>query len=301
MARGRMVSTTIATDKALNSLSIEAELLYLKAIPHLDRDGLIAGDDDVLIAKIAPRRQRELFDRMEAAICEWIDAGLVLRYDSKDGQVLFFQGFAKNNKLRYEQEGPSNFPPPPGYTRTATGLEPADVQGDNAPTTHLQRSNPVVTTLPKPLNVMEGKVNASESEREGNVVVPPVAPAAPKRKAATALPTPDAARVAAVHAYETSVGLIAGAQQAEEIHAMLDDLDERGASAWWPMALKVAEDRNARNWSFVRGVLNKCLAQNTPPGVWPNGAKNGKGAPADPLQAYSVDDLPAHLRAVVKS
>lgn len=82
---------------------------------------------------------------------------------------------------------------------------------------------------------------------------------------------------------------------------MLDDLDERGASAWWPMALKVAEDRNARNWSFVRGVLNKCLAQNTPPGVWPNGAKNGKGAPADPLQAYSVDDLPAHLRAVVKS
>lgn len=28
---------------------------------------------------------------------------------------------------------------------------------------------------------------------------------------------------------------------------------------------------------------------------------NGKGAPLDPLKAYTVDDLPAHLRAVVKS
>ncbi len=124
MARGRMLATTIATDKALNSISTEAELLYLKTVPHLDRDGLIVGDNDLLFAKIAPRRP-SLIDHIESAVCEWVEAGLVTRYEWKDGQALYFHGFRKNNRITYSREAPSTYPPPPGYVRTDAGLMPA--------------------------------------------------------------------------------------------------------------------------------------------------------------------------------
>ena len=67
MARGRMISTTVSTDKRLNSLSVEAELVYLMAIPQLDRDGLIDGDPILVYAKVCPRRT-ELLDRIPGII-----------------------------------------------------------------------------------------------------------------------------------------------------------------------------------------------------------------------------------------
>jgi len=119
-----MISQTIATDKRLNSLSETAELLYLKAIPHLDRDGLILGDSQVLWARVCPRRAA-LLDKVDDIIAEWIASGLVLRYESEDGDVLFFLGFGKNQTgMRYDREAPSALPVPPGYVRTNAGLVP---------------------------------------------------------------------------------------------------------------------------------------------------------------------------------
>jgi hypothetical protein len=48
MARGRFLSESVATDARLNGLSVEAELVYLMTIPHLDRDGLIEGDPNAV-------------------------------------------------------------------------------------------------------------------------------------------------------------------------------------------------------------------------------------------------------------
>lgn len=124
MARGRFISESIATDARLNSLSVEAELAYLMAIPHLDRDGLIEGDPDVLWGKTCVKR-RAFLDMMPAFIQEWANAGLVTMYDSDEGSVLWFRGFAKNQTgLRYDRETPSKFPPPPGYARDETGMIP---------------------------------------------------------------------------------------------------------------------------------------------------------------------------------
>ena len=47
---------------------------------------------------------------------------LVIRYQTSVGMVLFFTGFAKQQKLQYDREAPSQYPPPPGYLRTAKGL-----------------------------------------------------------------------------------------------------------------------------------------------------------------------------------
>jgi len=113
MARGRFISESVAKDARLNSLSVEAQLVYLMTVPHLDRDGLIEGDPDVLWGTVCPKR-RQFLDRMAEFIQEWAKAELVLMYDSDDGPVLWFKGFAKNQMgMRYDREAPSKFPPPP--------------------------------------------------------------------------------------------------------------------------------------------------------------------------------------------
>lgn len=122
MAKGRMVAKSIAYDPAFNALSVEAQLLFLRAIPHLDRDGLCGGEAVALWGHIAPRCPA-LLQQMEGAILEWIEAGLVERYESDLGPVLWFAGFARNQQgMNYAREGGSIYPPPPGYCRTATGL-----------------------------------------------------------------------------------------------------------------------------------------------------------------------------------
>lgn len=113
MAKGRMVNVTIAKDARLNGLSLEAEYVYLKSIPHLDRDGLIEGDPEVLWGKVCPKR-RKLIERMDAIIQEWVFSGLVLSYQDRGENVLWFMGFSKNQMgMRYDREARSIFMPPP--------------------------------------------------------------------------------------------------------------------------------------------------------------------------------------------
>ncbi len=125
MANGRFVNVSIAEDDRLGKLSPMAELVYLKTIPHLDRDGMITGKPGLLYSKTHPLRE-ELFGQTQAFIDEWVAIGLVIPFSSSEGPVLFFPGFAKNNKLpHYEREKPSRFPPPPGFARGELGLYPA--------------------------------------------------------------------------------------------------------------------------------------------------------------------------------
>src|SRR5678815_227178 len=144
MARGRFVSESIAKDARLNSLSIEGQLLYLMAIPHLDRDGLIDGDPDVLWATICPKR-RVFIDAMASFVNEWIAAKLVIRYECDEGSVLWFCGFSKNQTgLRYDREAPSRFPPPPAdECRTNSGLTPAQWQVQDQVKDQDQSSSPL--------------------------------------------------------------------------------------------------------------------------------------------------------------
>lgn len=127
MADRRMLSTTVAEDEELNRLSIEAQLLFLMSIPHLDRDGLITGNPRVLFGRVCPLRD-ELRDRILALTNEWVDQGLVTKYAGSDGvAVLFFESFMKHQRgIDYSSEKPSRFPPPPGWIRTKAGLAPED-------------------------------------------------------------------------------------------------------------------------------------------------------------------------------
>ena len=134
MAKGRMLNRTAAVDKELNECSVEAHLLFLMTIPHLDRDGLIAGEPMQHLGTALPFRP-DFFPRYDDLIQELIDADLVVRYDTNRGRVLFFTGFSDNQTLVYSREGTSVFDPPPGYVRTDTGLVP-DSEATNSGADH---------------------------------------------------------------------------------------------------------------------------------------------------------------------
>lgn len=158
MAQGRMLNKSVATDKALNTLSIEAHFLYMMTVPHLDRDGLILGDAPVLFATAVPRRP-ELAGRIDELVNEWINSGLVTAYEGNDGRILYFRGFRKNNPtMRYDREGGSQLPPPPGMLRTETGLVPDEGQSKSSETPEQVRSESGVSPEQVPVNVIEGNV-----------------------------------------------------------------------------------------------------------------------------------------------
>ncbi len=126
MARARMLCKTIATDKRLNKLSPYADWMYIRAIPHLDRDGIIDGDPDTLAVTICPWRLALIADEMPNIINEWVKSGLVIRYKSGDRTALYFVGFQKNQSLEYKKEAASTFSVPPGMKRTDRGLVDAE-------------------------------------------------------------------------------------------------------------------------------------------------------------------------------
>ena len=127
MARGRMLSTDVSVDPETQSLTLASYALYLSTIPHLDRDGLIDAHPLRLVAMAAPLRY-EFRDNAPALINEWVEAGLVIRYQVSSRQsVLFFKGFRRHQQgMEYSREPASRFPPPPGWTRTKEGLVPDD-------------------------------------------------------------------------------------------------------------------------------------------------------------------------------
>lgn len=165
MARGRMIAATVADDKRFNELPIDAALVYLMAIPQLDRDGLILGEPTTLWGQVC-RRRVDLIPRMADIIAAWIAAELVTAYKTNDGDtVLYFTGFQKNQAMtHYDREASSRFPCPPGYVRTSKGLMSELVQPIENKSADEVRTNSGPTPDKVPPNVMESNVNQSNTK-----------------------------------------------------------------------------------------------------------------------------------------
>lgn len=113
MAEGRFVSKSIAHDLQLNSVSLEADYLFTRCIPFLDREGRMDGHPEVIRAKVCPMRSELDAESIRTALAELQGAGLVRWYRVGDRVVLDFPGFEKNQKgLRKDREAESKFPPP---------------------------------------------------------------------------------------------------------------------------------------------------------------------------------------------
>ncbi len=122
MAQGRFVNKSISTSHPFNELPSDTDrLLFLMAIPHLDIEGRIEGEPDLLKAKIVPFRRDLTPKRIEKAMQQWCSMRnpetkepVVLRYEVHGVRYLEFINFKDNQpNLRSDREAASSFPANP--------------------------------------------------------------------------------------------------------------------------------------------------------------------------------------------
>lgn len=296
MARGRMINTAIAEDEQFNEMSINAQFLFVRTIPHLDRDGLITGNPVLLAAKIAPLLT-QLHGEIEGVIREWIQNEFVVLYKDGKRDVLFFPSFRKNQiGMRYEREPESEFSPPPSMKRTKDGL----VQDGSGGTENKENNRA------EDCRKSAGEHTAEEKRREV------------EEKAATHVRTQEntrnenAAAAAAlsdldiqpleekkpdkyenfVEAYERTWGMmIASPYQAEKV----EDWTKRVAINAWEYALKQCVDnRKHGNWTYFEKILNRVEVE----GVTAQSSKAQGLQESSPklIDARDRSDIPDYLR-----
>ena len=128
MARGRMVSKSICTSKQIHDLPNDTvRFAFACAIPHLDVNGVMHGDPTLMKAEIFPRREELTAAMMVEMRNAWVDAELVIVFEDKGDEWLFFPGFDRHQVgLRKDREASSGYPAVPAdIIRKTSGSHPA--------------------------------------------------------------------------------------------------------------------------------------------------------------------------------
>jgi len=138
MARGRIILKKISVSHPFNNLpSDTARMAFLMCIPHLDIDGRIIGEPDVLKAIILPFRKDISVKKFEKIIKSWTEMmnsdkknALVMRYEVHGVRYLQFVNFEENQlNLRRDREAPSVIPP---YLPDYCGSKSSTNSGSNS-------------------------------------------------------------------------------------------------------------------------------------------------------------------------
>jgi DnaD/phage-associated family protein len=124
--RARLISSKIVDSKRLNSLPVEAELLYYRIIVNTCRDGRFWGDAGTVNSKLLWRRRY-----MDEQVEEWLVAletakkkgqGLIERYEVDGELYLWLPGFVSEQSAAmapggslWARERESEYPAPPGW------------------------------------------------------------------------------------------------------------------------------------------------------------------------------------------
>lgn len=150
MPEGRFLSKTVANDWELNGVSFEADYLFTRCVPHLDREGRLPGHPAEVKGTAVPLRPELTVLVVDRCLCELADAGLVEWYQVEGRPCLQFPGFEGNQKgLRKDREAASRIPPPtadgaqkitslvrdsgstPDQVRTSSGSTPELTESDD--------------------------------------------------------------------------------------------------------------------------------------------------------------------------
>lgn len=126
MARGRFISRSITTDKAVDGLSCDtSRLAFTWLIVFADVEGRVNGDPALIKAMLFPRRQGMSVSKISKFIDEWSNAGIVNRYKVGIEVFLEFPNFAKHQKgIRKDREAASEVPPNPELLPINSGVTP---------------------------------------------------------------------------------------------------------------------------------------------------------------------------------
>ena len=112
MAEGRFLSRSIAHSEQLANVPLEADYLFTRCIPHLDRDGRMPGHPDLVKAITCPLRPEITSGLIPDLVRSLSSVGLLRWYQVGDKQILEFPGFRSHQRgLKYEREAESRYPP----------------------------------------------------------------------------------------------------------------------------------------------------------------------------------------------
>lgn len=117
MARGRMINSRIAMDKAVNDLMDDtSRLAFTWLITFADSEGRTHGDPALVASMVFPRRRDVTPTLMMAYMVQWEAKGLIHYYEAEGDWWIEFPAFAKNQRgLDRRKEPDSIIPPPDGY------------------------------------------------------------------------------------------------------------------------------------------------------------------------------------------
>lgn len=133
MARGRMLNKKISLSKAIAELEAccgcEGVLWFTWTIAHLDVEGRIHGDPDLLKATVCPRLSGITPETIRHAAGKAMELGLIDVYESDGDIYIEYPKFAENQVgLRKKREPESEIPPPsgivPAIIRQSSGNHP---------------------------------------------------------------------------------------------------------------------------------------------------------------------------------
>lgn len=131
MPDGRFISKSISTSEQLGEVSLAADFLFGRCIPHLDRDGRMSGNPTLIKATVCPLRP-DVTEAMIPGLLDELQAVGLVRWYTVDGkQVVQFPNFRTHQRgMKYEREAASRFPafsPEPQQVRTYSGPTPDQV------------------------------------------------------------------------------------------------------------------------------------------------------------------------------
>lgn len=115
VADGRFVSRSIGQNEQLARVSLDAALLFTWCVPHVDVEGRMTGNPELIKATVCPLRPEITVGRIPGLLRQLVREGLVLWYETGGRQYLALPGFSRQQKgLRKDREAPSRIPSPQG-------------------------------------------------------------------------------------------------------------------------------------------------------------------------------------------
>ena len=146
MAEGRFISRNIAFSEQLGQVSMEADYLFMRMLPHLDCDGRLAGSPTSIRARVCPLRKEMTDVEVSTAIAELDQARLIVWYEVDGFQYVEYPNFEKYQVgLRKNREAASKIPASTslGAARIRiTQTTPAIIAENSGPTPDINRSTP---------------------------------------------------------------------------------------------------------------------------------------------------------------
>jgi hypothetical protein len=204
-------------------------LVWLLLPLGVDREGRALDNASLVKSHIMPLRDDVALDDIERALSWFAEHGMIKRYQV-NGRAYFLIPTFRRYQGNTTKEAASQYPAPIDLVQSESRASQDLVQSESS------------TDVDVDVDV---DVDSEETRKD-------------------AFPSSAFLREA-VAQYENTIGLISGAQQANEIESMILGLETANITDWWGLALRVAADQNKRSWAYVRGVLNNCLREGKPP------------------------------------